>query len=130
MGIHPLRVLRGPVAGWLIPDEVGDVVAHPARSLGIPPDVGLPLRPRAALRIGGAAVVHDPAVQWPGKPPTEMCAGVAGRIGQPVPGKVALVRVDAAVDPAATGRAAVILQLGTVFNLLPASPAAGPVVPV
>src|SRR5262249_28191603 len=106
----------------LCPGKIGDVVADPASLRLIPVDVAAQvaslarmlacqarlLRPWIALKVGGAAVVHEPAVGGPRKAPAER---------DPVVAVAARCLVDAAgidprIDPGAARRAAVVSQLG------------------
>ncbi len=90
--------------------EVGLIVADPAALLLIPPDVSLAIRPRSALGIGTGAVVHDAAIVRPGEAPFRLhrISGDAP-IARPI---AARLGKDAAVNPAAACRRAVVLQLG------------------
>ena len=107
-GRHAGRAGRRPIVGRLARLEVRPVKAHPEALLGIPPDELLPLRPGPALGIGRGAVEEDATVIGPGEPPVRLerivgtpplACPVAARLGE-----------DAAVDPDAACRRAVVLQ--------------------
>src|SRR5436305_86098 len=85
-------------------------VTQPAALLLVPPHELLPLRPGPAVGIGRGAVVHDAAVGGPGEAPLGL-QRVVGPLA--LAGAVAVRRgEDAAVDPAAARRRAVVLQFG------------------
>ncbi len=107
---RPGRILRRPVARRLIRNEVGHIMPRPLALVGVPPHQGLALAPRLAVRVGGRAVVQDAPVGRPGpaplgRDPVLLAAGLAARR------LVLPVGVHAAVDPAAAGGGAVVLEL-------------------
>src|SRR3712207_1992714 len=108
-GVHAGRVVRGVVVGPLVLGEVGDVVARPRPLLLVPPDVALALRPRLPVRVGGGAVVEDPAVGRPRPAPLGRDGAArrveVTRLAPPRP--VDAAREAARVDPAARGGGAV-----------------------
>src|SRR5262249_26293511 len=76
----------------------------------VPPDEGLALAPWFAVGVGGGAVVQDPPVGGPGpaplvRDPVLLPAGFAPRR------LVDPAGVDAAIDPAAAGGGAIVVQL-------------------
>src|SRR6266702_6056064 len=89
----------------------------------IPPDQGLALAPRLAIRVGRGPVVEDPPVGRPGPAPFRghpvlLAAGLTpGRLVDPA-------GVDAAVDPAAAGGGSVVGELLVGGQWLPAGAAA------
>ena len=104
------RVVRRHVVRPLGRLEVRHVLTGPAAGLLVPPDVLLPLAPRLALGVGRGTVVEDPAVQRPR--PAPLGGHRVLLLARLAPGGlVDLVGVDAAVDPAAAGRRAVVLHL-------------------
>ena len=91
-------------------------VAERRRTAGLSEFAGEPvlLRPRVALQIRRAAVVHLPAIGGPGESPAEGDPIIALAIGGVVVAARMLRRgrIDAAVDPRSTRRRAVVLEVG------------------
>ena len=120
--VHALRMLReiGPIRRLLGRHEVGHVEPGPFLLAFVPPHHFLLFGPGISLRIRRRAVVESAPVGRPGPRPVEMVrARVRGRVRAPRTRPVIPFRgIDAAIDPAATGRAAVILQIREVRNLL------------
>jgi hypothetical protein len=105
------RPLRRAVGRRLLLLEVGYVRAGPLALVLVPPDVGLALAPRPALRVGGRPVVEDAPVHRPH--PAPLAGDVVLLVARLAAGRlVDAVLVDAGVDPAATHRGAVGLELG------------------
>src|SRR5216684_2545818 len=106
VGVQPPRLLApvNPVVRRLLAREVGNVVSGPFLALRVPPEILLPLRPGAPIRIGGGPVVQDAAVGRPGEAPVEMRAGPgaiwAWRVRPAVAGQV-LARLGS--DPTEIG---------------------------
>ena len=108
-GGHARRAWRRLVIGRLVQLEVRFVESDPAPLLGVPPDQFLAFRPGPPLGVGRGAVVQDADIVRPGEAPFRLewvirdlafVRPVAARLGE-----------DAAVDPAAACRRAVVLQL-------------------
>ena len=103
-----LRAVGRDVVRGLVLLEVGNVLALPLGA--VPPDVLLSLRPRLSVGIRGGAVVDDAPVRRP-------CPRPLGRDVALLPVRllprrlVDPVGINAAVDPAAAHRRAVVLQL-------------------
>src|SRR4029079_8054120 len=108
-GVLGLRAVGGPVVGPLVGLEVGHVLARPPPLVLIPPDEPLALRPRLALGVGGGAVVEDAPVRGPGPRPVRGHPTLLAR-GRAPRRLFRLAGEAAAVDPAAAGGRAVVLQ--------------------
>ena len=63
--IQTRRARLGPVVGWPVDDEVGNVVTGPGSDLIVPPHVRLAFRPGTAVRVGRRTVVHVAPVRGP-----------------------------------------------------------------
>ena len=110
---NPVVVRTGAVGRRLRLLEVRYVVPGPLSCLAgirVPPDVGLALAPRLAVRVGGGPVVEHPPVGWPGPSPLRRDPGLLGP-GLAPGSLVDAVLVDAGVDPASTERRTVRLHL-------------------
>src|SRR5438067_13607276 len=99
------------IVGALLFREVGDVIAYPLPFRLVPPDQLLPLAPRLPVGGGGAAVVEDAPVAWPGVAPAVAVA--AARLARV---RFVLAVEDAGVDPAAARCGAVGFQVGEVVD--------------
>src|SRR5205823_1259959 len=108
----------GIIAG-LFPGRLFPASGVRAFSLGLPPDKLLALAPGLTLGVGAGAVVKQAAVGRPGKTPTTVIGEI--RVPVPYPRRVSLAvgrpvlairGYKAAVDPAAAGGGAVVLQIG------------------
>ena len=120
-GVHSLRVLApvGIVVRVLRRLEVDGIVADPFALALVPPDQPLPLGPRLAVRVGRRAVVQVAPVARPGEAPAEVRPRPVRAVGHPVARLVViLLRVGAAVDPAAAGGRSVVLELLVALDLL------------
>src|SRR3954470_20031905 len=103
-----LGVVAGAIIRRLRRGEIGDVETGPLLFGGVPPDEFLPLAPRAPVRAGRGAVVHDAAVGRPREPPAvpeiiprlTIVRAVAARLG-----------IDAGIDPASAFGGSVRFQL-------------------
>src|SRR5579885_978072 len=105
--LRPLRL----VIGRLSLLEIDGIVPDPLAFALVPPDEALALGPGAPRRVGGSAVVHGAAVGRPGETPAEMRSRPAGSVRLARAGAVlARLRNDAAVEPGAAGRRAVVFQ--------------------
>src|SRR5205823_7971951 len=111
-GVLGLGAVGRHVARLLVLLEVGYVEARPLALAAVPPDVALALGPRVAVRIGGGAVVDDPAVRRPGPRPFGRDVALLLPVWLLSRGLVDPVRYAAAVDQAAAQRLAFVLQLG------------------
>src|SRR3984957_13118311 len=108
-GVHAGRTWRRLVVGWLVQLEIRFVLSHPATLLCVPPDQFLALRPRPPLGVGRGAVVQHADIVRPGEAPLRLDwvirdLAFVGTVA-------ARLREDAAIDPAAARRRAVVLQL-------------------
>src|SRR3546814_9758493 len=92
--------------------KIDTVVALPARLRLVPPRQALALRPGLAVRIGRRAVVEHAPVSRPGKGTAQVRAGAIRPVRLPRAGLiVALCGIGAAINPAAAGGGAVILEV-------------------
>src|SRR3546814_8206376 len=90
----------------------------------VPPRQALALRPGLAVRIGRRAVVEHAPVSRPGKGPAQVRAGAIRPVRLPRAGLiVALCGIGAAINPAAAGGGAVILEVVEAFDLATLRPA-------
>src|SRR5207302_48177 len=105
-----LRIPRRPVVRRFRGREIRHVLPGPATLLGVPPDVLLALRPGPPRRVGRGPAVEQPPVRRPGPPPLGCHPALLGG-GLAPRHLVHLVRVGAAVDPAAGAGRAVVLEL-------------------
>ncbi len=108
-GGHARRAWRRLVIGRLVHFEVRFVLSYPAPLLCVPPNQFLTLRPGPPFGIGRGPVVQDADIVRPGEAPFRL-DGVIRDLAF-VRTVAARLREDAAVDPAAACRRAVVLQL-------------------
>src|ERR1051326_9166588 len=91
------------------------VVAGPCLALRVPPDVALALAPWFAVRIGGGAVVENAAVGRPRVAPVQAYPVITLAVASAV---ATLLRIDSAVDPAATRGGPIVLERGEAWYQL------------
>src|SRR5579875_868509 len=115
--VHPLGIWLRSIAWRAVHHEVRSIEAGPLALLGVPPDVALALAPGLTLGIGAGAVVHHASVAGPGPGPVEV--HVLVQLAVALVGAVApLLGINAGIDPAAAGCAAIGLELVIALDLL------------
>src|SRR5581483_7767110 len=95
--------------------KIGFVQTGPFAPAFIPPDVFLSIRPGAAFRIRGSAVVQNPPVVRPREPPVRARIVTRGALAV-TRAVMAFLGEDAAINPASARRAAIIFQFGKALD--------------